>query len=93
MDLYSRRRFKSKQLYDWHKDFFPISLQASKKLKTKQNVIRFNLLMDDSETNDFSNKIGFTINGALSVYIKIYVGFSEEEYKGEIFIRLIFITY
>lgn len=70
MDLYSRRRFISKQLYDWHEDF-PISLQASKRLKTKQTVIRFDFLMNENETNDFSNKIGSTINGALSVYFKI----------------------
>lgn len=70
MDLYSRRRFISKQLYDWHEDF-PISLQSSKRLKTKQTVIRFDFLMNENETNAFSNKIGSTINGVLSVYFKI----------------------
>lgn len=70
MDLYSRRKFISKQIYDWHEDF-PISLQKSKRLQNKQTVIRFDFLMNESETDDFSKKIGSTINGALSVYINI----------------------
>ena len=70
MDLYYRRKFISKQLYDWHEDF-PISLQTSKKLKNKQTIIRFDFLMNGSETNNLSNRIGSNINGALSIYIKI----------------------
>lgn len=70
IQYYPRRRLAIRQLYDWNEDF-PISLQTSKKLKTKQTIIRFDFLMNADEVNVFSDKIGSNINGALSIYSKI----------------------
>jgi predicted ATP-dependent endonuclease of OLD family len=70
MELYHRRRFISKQLYDWHEDF-PISLQLSKKLKNKQTTIRMDFTMNEAETNSFHSLVNSNINGQLSIYVKI----------------------
>lgn len=37
MEMYTRRKYILKQSYEWHEDF-PISLQNSKKLKTRKQL-------------------------------------------------------
>lgn len=70
MPLYGRRKYVSKQLYDWHDDF-PITLQKSKKIKNKCTQIRFDFTISEEETEELYGLIYSSIRDALSIYITI----------------------
>lgn len=58
------------QLYSWREDF-PVALQNKRKLKNKDTEFRLDFQLDEAEINDFYNVVGSSINGSLSIYIKI----------------------
>lgn len=70
MDLFHKRKYITKQIYEWREDF-PISLQNSRKLKKKQTEIRMDFTLSETETQSFYDKTNSSINGNLSIYIKI----------------------
>jgi len=70
VEMLQRRKIIAKQMYDWREDF-PLSLQASKKLKKKNTSIRLDFQLNEAEVNELNNMIHSNINGALSIFIEI----------------------
>jgi len=68
-----RKKIIPKQMYDWHEDF-PLSLQGSKRLKSKKTSIRMDFQLNEIETIELNNIINSNINGVLSLFIEINEG-------------------
>lgn len=58
------------QLYSWREDF-PVALQNTRKLKNKITEFRLDFQLNDEEIEKFYREVGSSINGNLSIYIKI----------------------